>query len=189
MTTNENAPATTERAATTERTATAERTATTERTARGPEKFTHDYDGELVVFIIGMRIRRWWRFDQWVPVFAAMPKMLAELSRDPDSGMRGYRLVFDPRGPWLVQYWDSLEKIYSYAAAPESEHRPAWTAFNKRARSAPDAVGVWHETFPVAGAESMYVGTPPIGLAKAVGTRPVGPRSARARDRQARRDR
>ncbi|RAE92879.1 DUF4188 domain-containing protein, partial [Burkholderia multivorans] len=61
--------------------------------------------------------------------------------------------------------------------------------FNKRARSAPNAVGVWHETFPVAGAESMYVGTPPLGLAKAVGTRPVGPRSVRARDRQARRDR
>ncbi|MCT1765143.1 DUF4188 domain-containing protein [Brevibacterium casei] len=159
------------------------------RAVPGPEKLTHDYDGELVVFIIGMRIRRWWRFDQWIPVFAAMPRMLAELSADPDSGMRGYRLVFDPRGPWLVQYWDSLEKIYSYAAAPESEHRPAWTAFNTRARSAPNAVGVWHETFPVAGAESMYVGTPPLGLAKAVGTRPVGPRSARARDRQARRDR
>lgn len=160
-----------------------------QRSATGPEKLTHDYDGELVVFIIGMRIRQWWRPDLWVPVFTAMPRMLAELSADPDSGMRGYRLVFDPRGPWLVQYWDSLEKLYAYAADPEAKHRPAWTAFNRRARSAPNAVGVWHETFPVDGAESMYVGTPPLGLAKAVGTRLVGPRSARARDRQARRDR
>jgi hypothetical protein len=42
-----------------------------------PARITHDYDGELVVFLIGMRVNRLWRPDQWWPVFAAMPGMLA----------------------------------------------------------------------------------------------------------------
>ena len=45
--------------------------------------------GELVVFLIGMRINQPWRPDLWLPVFQAMPAMLAELSRDPDSGLAG----------------------------------------------------------------------------------------------------
>ena len=36
-------------------------------------RLTHDYDGELVVFLIGMRINRPWRLDLWLPVFRAMP--------------------------------------------------------------------------------------------------------------------
>ncbi|GAA1637477.1 MULTISPECIES: DUF4188 domain-containing protein [Brevibacterium] len=152
-------------------------------------RLTHDYDGELVVFHIGMRIRQWWRPDLWLPVFQAMPPMLRELSQDPDSGLLGFRLIADPRGPWTVQYWSSLEKLYAYASDPQASHRPAWSAFNRRARNAPRAVGVWHETYPVAGAESIYVGMPPIGLAEVVGSRPVTGRSHRAADRQARLDR
>lgn len=152
-------------------------------------RLTHDYDGELVVFHIGMRIRQWWRPDLWLPVFRAMPPMLRELSQDPDSGLLGFRLIADPRGPWTVQYWSSLEKLYAYASDPQASHRPAWSAFNRRARNAPQAVGVWHETYPVAGAESIYVGMPPIGLAEVVGSRPVTGRGHRAADRQARLDR
>jgi hypothetical protein len=44
-----------------------------------PGRMTHDYDGELVVFLIGMRINKPWRPDLWLPVFGAMPAMLAEL--------------------------------------------------------------------------------------------------------------
>jgi Domain of unknown function (DUF4188) len=67
-----------------------------------PGRMTHIHDGDLVVFLIGMRVNKPWRPDLWLPVFAAMPSMLAELSKNPDSGLLGYRLVFDPRGPWLV---------------------------------------------------------------------------------------
>ena len=45
-------------------------------------RMTHRYDGELVVFHIGMQINRWWRPDLWLPVFGAMPRMLRELSLD-----------------------------------------------------------------------------------------------------------
>jgi hypothetical protein len=151
--------------------------------AINPGRMTHDYDGDLVVFLIGMSINKAWRPDQWLPVFRAMPPMLAELSRDKDSGMVGYRLVFDLRGPWLVQYWTSLDKLYAYAADRKANHRPAWTAFNQRARKAAGAVGIWHETFEVSRAESVYVSTPLQGLAKATGIKSVTGRLHSARDR------
>ncbi|QDP95803.1 DUF4188 domain-containing protein [Microlunatus elymi] len=155
------------------------------RTRVNAGRMTHDHDSELVVFMIGMTINKWWRPDKWLPAFAAMPKMLAELSRDPESGLLGYRLIFDPRGPWLVQYWTSLDKLYDYAGRPDAEHRPAWSAFNRRTRDGNGAVGVWHETYPVSRAESIYVHTPPLGLAKATGIRPVTGRTNSARQRMA----
>jgi hypothetical protein len=151
--------------------------------AINPGRMTHRYDGELVVFLIGMTINKWWRFDRWLPVFAAMPKMLRELAGDPKSGMLGYRLVFGLRGPWLVQYWSSLDKLYAYASDRDSAHRPAWAAFNRSARTAAGAVGIWHETFPVEHAESIYVSTPLQGLGKATAIRPVIGRLDTARAR------
>ena len=148
-----------------------------------PGRMTHDHDGAVVVFLIGMTVNKWWRPDKWLPTFGAMPKMLAELSRDPDSGLLGYRLIFDPRGPWLVQYWSSLDQLYDYASKPDAEHRPAWAAFNRLTRDGSGAVGVWHETYPVARAESIYVHTRPLGLGKATGLRPVTSRTNRARQR------
>ena len=89
--------------------------------------------------------------------------MLRELSTDPESGMLGYELLFGPGGPCGVQYWSSVDKLYPYASSPSQEHRPAWTRFNKMARKAPGAVGIWHETSLVDRAESVYVSTKPKG--------------------------
>jgi hypothetical protein len=149
------------------------------------QRMTHQHDGELVVFLIGMRINKPWRPDLWLPVFGAMPRMLAELASDPDSGLLGWRTVFSPSGPWLVQYWSSAEKLYAYASDLDTQHRPAWTAFNKRARKAPGAVGIWHETYVVERAESIYVGMPPVGLGKATSMVPVARRGDRAAERLA----
>ena len=146
-------------------------------------RFTHRHSGDLVVFLIGMRINSPWRPDLWLPVFFAMPRMLTELFKEPGSGLLGFRFALGTGGPVIVQYWDSLDKLYAYASAPESEHRPAWTAFNRQARKAPRAVGIWHETFQVSRAESMYVSMPTEGLAQATELVPVGPGSHRAKDR------
>ncbi|WP_394552059.1 DUF4188 domain-containing protein [Agromyces sp. MMS24-JH15] len=146
-------------------------------------RMTHRYDGELVVFHIGMQINRWWRPDLWWPAFVAMPRMLRELSLEQDSGLLGYQLLVGSGGPYIVQYWASIETLYAYAANPAQEHRPAWTAFNKAARRVPGAVGVWHETFLVERAESVFVSTKPMGLPKATDLVPVGSNHDRARDR------
>ena len=148
------------------------------RIARG--RWTHTHQGDLTVFLIGMRINRVWRPDAWLPVLAAMGPMIAELARDPDSGFLGHRMTLGPRGPVLVQYWRGVDDVYRYATAPEARHRPAWTAFNRRARRVAGAVGIWHETYQVARAESIYVDLPVQGLAAATGARQVTGRLDRA---------
>lgn len=154
-----------------------------------PGRMTHDHQGELVVFLIGMRFNRPWRPDLWLPVFAAMPKMLTELSRDAGSGLLGFRVLLGSGGPTVVQYWSSVEKLYAYASQPDAAHRPAWTAFNRRARAGAGAgaVGIWHETYVVERAESVYVATPPMGLAAATSSVPVGRRGEGAAQRLRRR--
>lgn len=146
-------------------------------------RHTHEHTGELVVFHIGMQINRWWRPDLWMPAFRAMPRMLRELSMDADSGFLGSELLLGAGGPYVVQYWSSIEKLYAYASDPAAEHRPAWSRFNKAARKAPGAVGIWHETFLVERAESIYVDTKPMGLPKATTSVPIGRSRDRARER------
>lgn len=153
------------------------------RIARG--RWTHTHTGDLTVFLIGMRINRLWRPDAWLPTLAAMGPMLRELAADPGSGFHGYRLTVGLRGPVMVQYWRRVEDVYRYAADREARHRPAWAAFNRRARRVPGAVGVWHETFEVARAESVYVDLPVLGLAAATEAHPVTDRLDRAADRLA----
>lgn len=150
-----------------------------------PGRMTHHWDDELVVFHIGMTINRWWRVDQWMPLMGDMPRMLRELSIDPDSGLLGFTMLLGSRGPYLVQYWSSLDKLYAYASAPSQEHRPAWTRFNRRARKNAGAVGIWHETYVVDRAETIYVGTPAMGLPKATAVVPIASRHDRARARVA----
>lgn len=154
-----------------------------------PARMTHDYEGELVVFLIGMRINRLWRPDLWWPVFQAMPGMLRELMTDPESGLMGYRLTVGRGGPLLVQYWNSHELLYAYASNPNAEHRPAWTRFNRMIRKVPGAVGIWHETYVVDRAESIYSGMPASGLAAATSAVPVARRGDTARERLGRRAR
>ena len=40
-----------------------------------------EMEGEFVVFLIGMRVNKPWKLHKWLPVFLAMPKMLAERAR------------------------------------------------------------------------------------------------------------
>jgi hypothetical protein len=158
------------------------------------ERVTHGYQGELAVFLIGMRVNRWWRVDRWLPTATAMPKMIRELyaakaaaerGEGADPGFLGHRLLIGAGGPAVVQYWRTVEDIYSYASSADHEHRPAWTAFNARARRTPGAVGIWHETFavPAGGHESIYVAMPPAGLAGATTVVPVARRGESARER------
>jgi len=104
-----------------------------------------------------------------------------------DLGFLGARTLLGGKGVTVVQYWRSVEDIYRYASAPAHEHRPAWTAFNNRARRAQGVVGIWHETYAVpAGAhESVYVGMPVMGIAEATRSVPIPNRKRYARLREA----
>lgn len=143
---------------------------------------THAYDGELAVFLIGLRVRRPWRPDLWWPTFAAMQPMITELYVAKAASERGdgahpgflsHRTLVGGGGPTLVQYWRSTDDIYAYAHDPNRAHRPAWLEFYRRGQGSAGAVGIWHETYavPAGGAESLYIDVPATGLGAAFGSR------------------
>ena len=146
-------------------------------------RFTHDYEGELVVFLIGMRINKPWKVGVWWPVFVAMPKMLNYLAKQPDKGLLGYEQAFFP-SPIIVQYWRSFEDLARFARNPNDPHLEPWRQFNRRVGKSGD-VGIWHETYLVktANIETVYGNMPPYGLAAASAVVPVkgGKDSAAAR--------
>jgi hypothetical protein len=145
---------------------------------------TAQIEGDFVVFIIGMRINRFWLPHKWLPAFFAMPRMLMELSRLPkeETGFLGFTNV----GFGIVlQYWRSFEHLEAYANARDRAHLPAWAAFNKRVRDDRGAVGIFHETFLVKDGqyETVYSGMPPFGLGKAGNLVPATAATASARKR------
>ena len=135
-----------------------------------PGRWTHQHDGEVVVFLIGIRVNKVAKVRAWWPAMAAMVPMIKELVADPSQGLLGYTQHFNPRGATMVQYWKDLDSLIAYAQGSESAHRPAWTEFNRRARKAGGAVGIWHETLvvPAGRHESLYIDMPTQGLPAAL---------------------
>jgi hypothetical protein len=88
-----------------------------------------------------MRINKPWKLHKWLPMFLAMPKMLKELERHPESGF--FECTFGSKV--IVQYWRSFELLERYARSTDQLHWPAWVAFNKRTGSSREDVGIWHE--------------------------------------------
>lgn len=142
-------------------------------------------DGEVVVFLVGMRVNHLWAPHRWLPVFFAMPAMLRELVRDPSAGLLHHQLLTgSPRTYFVVQYWESKEKLLAYAQSPDREHRTWWGRINRYARDSKGHVGIWHETYlvPAGHFESLYGDMPAHGLGKAHGTAPIAA-GVGARDR------
>jgi hypothetical protein len=128
------------------------------------ERLTAVPEGDFVLFLIGMRINNWLAIHQWLPVFAAMPKMLKELHINRQLGFLSYQMWFS-RTVILVQYWESAEKLIAYSKAKDSEHLPAWKAYNKLAMKS-DSVGIWHETYLIRNGayENVYNNMPAFGM-------------------------
>jgi hypothetical protein len=130
------------------------------------KRMTGTMEGDFVVFLIGMRINRWWKLWQWLRTALAMPRMIKELEAKPELGFLGAEAWFG-RTTIMVQYWKSTDALIAYSRAKNSEHLPAWQKFNKLVGSNGD-VGIWHETYRVApGAyENIYLNMPKFGLGK-----------------------
>ena len=124
-----------------------------------------EMDDGFVVFLIGMRINKPWKFWKWAPVAAAMPRMLIELAKQPELGLLHARSHFGFGSAMVIQYWKSFEALEAYAKARDHTHLPAWQAFNKAVASNGD-VGIWHETYVIEPGryENIYNNMPPYGL-------------------------
>lgn len=127
-----------------------------------PGRKTVDNSEDLVVFLIGARINKWWLLPLALPILASMPRMLAELKKNPELGLLG---VQNLGLGGMVQYWRSLEHLNRYANDRAREHKPVWVRFMRKLfKNA--ASGVWHETYFVRGGdyESVYSNMPRFGL-------------------------
>ena len=124
-----------------------------------------EVDGGFVLFLIGMRVNKPWKFWKWLPVATAMPRMLTELGRQPGLGLLHARSVFSFPDAMVIQYWKDFEALEAYAKARDKAHLPAWQAFNKAVGSNGD-VGIWHETYVIEPGkyENIYNNMPPHGL-------------------------
>ncbi|MFJ6667514.1 DUF4188 domain-containing protein [Streptomyces sp. NPDC091383] len=149
---------------------------------------TADAKGEVVVLLIGMRINRFRAVHLWVPVMLAMLRMLRELAKDPERGLREkVLLTASPRTYYVVQYWESKEKLYAYATAPDAFHHKVWAKLNRKERAGRlrGEVGIWHEAYvvPEGSYEAIYADMPAFGLARAHGQVPLAERGRFAKDR------
>lgn len=137
------------------------------------ERVTASMEGDFVVFLIGMRVNNPFLVHKWIPVSMAMPRMIKELTRHPEMGFLHAEMWFG-RTTIMVQYWRSMEQLLAYATNKDSEHLPAWHAFNK-AVGTDGSVGIWHETYAVSPGtfETIYANMPPFGLGKAGSLKPA----------------
>ncbi|CAN5902185.1 DUF4188 domain-containing protein [soil metagenome] len=131
------------------------------------ERLTATLEGDFVVFLIGMRINSPWKVHKWLPVAQAMPRMIEELSRQPELGLMHAETWFS-RTIIMVQYWRSMDQLLAYAKNKSATHLPAWQAFN-RSVGTDGTVGIWHETYSASAGsyENVYVNMPAFGLGKA----------------------
>lgn len=138
----------------------------------------------LMLFLIGMRLNKLWAVHKWLPVLMAMPRMLAELDRKPETGLLSHRLYFSGRVFLVQQYWESFDKLITYAHDASAQHFPAWAAFN-RAIGKDGTVGVWHESYLIEPGkyEAIYANMPLFGLAAATNHVPAEGGLSAAKDR------
>lgn len=131
------------------------------------ERLYANIEGDFVVFMIGMRINKFFSLTKWLFVVNVMPRMLKELFKRPDSGFIHAEYWFG-RTTIMVQYWRSIEQLEAYAKDKAAEHYPAWKEFNLKIRMS-NAVGIWHESYKITSGtyENIYVNMPAFGLGKA----------------------
>jgi hypothetical protein len=133
-------------------------------------RFTAQTNEPFVVFLIGMRVNKFWSLSKWLPVAQAMSPMLKTLYENPEKGFLGGENFFrlSPVATLLLSYWRSFEDLENFARSPSEPHLKAWQSFSK-AIGADGSVGIWHETYLVdAGKyEAVYANMPKFGLGAA----------------------
>jgi len=130
------------------------------------QKLTVARDEDFVVFLIGARINRWWLMPFSWAFALAMPRMLRELTQDPDSGLLHFETFFG-RNTMVVQYWRSVDDLLRYAHRKDRSHRPAWKRWAQE-WGLSGVMGIWHETYVIEPGryECFYEQMPAYGLGK-----------------------
>ena len=149
-----------------------------------PGRFTAQIDGPFVVFVIGMRVNRFWALRKWIPTAMAMGPMLRTLYQHPEKGFLGAQTFFYGRGVVTLQYWRTFDDLERFARSKDEPHLGPWKRFNQSI-GADGSVGIFHETYlvPAGQYEALYGNMPAFGLAAAAQHVPATGRRETARRR------
>lgn len=133
------------------------------------------YDGPFVVFLVGIRVNRWWAFHRWVPALRALKRMIHRLNLGAVDGFLGSHRWYNWREIMVVQYWTSFESLEQFARNNDDLHRPNWKWYVKQVEKK-GWVGVWHESFQVEPRqyECVYTNMPLMGFAAATTSAKAG---------------
>lgn len=133
-----------------------------------------DVDGDLVVYVNGMRLNRLRAVREWFLAGRKLAAMFERLEADPDSGFLGYQPAFvGLRTGAAIQYWRSLDDLLRFARDPDGPHVPAWTWYEDEVDEG-GGVGFWAELYVVeAGSyETFFRNVTDVGLGRVVGVVP-----------------
>ena len=79
----------------------------------------------LVLFLIGLRLNKLWAVHKWLPVFIAMPRMLAELDRKPEPACSRIGCIIPDGFSWCSNI-GSFRQAHRLRHDPSAKHYPAW---------------------------------------------------------------
>jgi hypothetical protein len=123
---------------------------------------------DLVVIYLGMRVRNL----RGLATLFRLGRGLTDLRRSPPDGLLAQEyMLLGPLHPAFRQYWRDFESLERFTK--ENPHRAWWLEFLKDN----GGTGFWHETYSARrGIEAIYIGMPPLGLARFAPERvPQGP--------------
>ena len=141
-------------------------------------------DEPFVVFIIGMRINRFFSLRKWTFGAISFVRMLIDLRRHPEKGFLGGTQILYARGIGMIQYWRSFEDLERFARSQSELHVPVWRRYNLMV-GADGSFGIWHESYLVEPTryEAIYDNMPAFGLATVMNHLPATGRRETARRR------
>ncbi|MEL7223788.1 MAG: DUF4188 domain-containing protein [Cyanobacteria bacterium P01_D01_bin.36] len=153
-----------------------------------PGRYTANVSEPCVVFLIGMRVNRFWAIKKWFSVASAMGPMMTTLSEHPEKGLLGSRMFFRawPLETCMVSYWRSFEDLTRFARSQNEPHWQSWQQFISTVGN-DGSVGIWHETYKIepANCECIYGNMPAYGLAAATAHIPISKKTRNATNRMA----
>ncbi|MGB3298967.1 MAG: DUF4188 domain-containing protein [Phormidesmis sp.] len=151
-----------------------------------PGRYTANVSDPFVVFLIGLRVNRFWAMKKWLPVAQAMGPMMQTLAENPEKGLLGSETFFRvwPIETCMVSYWRSFEDLTRFARSQDDPHWRSWQEFMKNVGT-DGSVGIWHETYQVNPDqyECIYGNMPAFGLAAAASHVPISEKTRTARTR------
>src|SRR5579864_8726977 len=105
-----------------------------------PGRFTAQTDEPFVVFIIGMRVNKFFAFRKWIATAMAMGPMIRTLYQHPEKGFLGAQTLIAWRGITTIQYWRSFDDLEKFARDKDDPLMAAWASSTSHFWSMPTSM-------------------------------------------------